>query len=96
MRMTPAIISVSAFSITPALCASDRTSFTSSSDMVLSDAPDWPSKRSTILPEKSRSQTKGAVNLAIQRIVGATRTATLSGARSAICLGTSSPTISDR
>ena len=40
-------------------------------------------------------ETSGSDNRASQTIAGATRTATASGSRNAICFGTSSPTISD-
>ncbi|MBD3764664.1 MAG: NAD(P)H-dependent oxidoreductase [Rhodobacterales bacterium] len=96
MRMTPAIISVSAGSITPADRASARTILTSSSVTPLSARPDWPSSASTRRPDRSSSQTRGAATSAITCSSGAIRVAAASGARRAICLGTSSPKTSDR
>jgi len=43
----------------------------------------------------SSSQTTGEAIFASTVMAGATRTAILSGSRSAICFGTSSPTIKD-
>ena len=50
---------------------------------------------STSFPDRFRSQTMGAARRAITVIAGDTRQAIRSGSRSAICLGTSSPMISD-
>ena len=47
------------------------------------------------LPERSSSHTSGSEIFASSVIAGATLTATASGSRSAICFGTSSPTISE-
>ena len=55
-----------------------------------------PSSRSRILPDLSSTQTIGAAMREMNRISGEMRLATPSGDRRAICLGTSSPTISDR
>ena len=94
-RITPAIISFSPGSSTPAFSAS-TTSVRISSSLTLSSAsPRWPSSHSSTLPERSSSHTSGSEIFASSTIAGATFTATASGSRSAICLGTSSPTISE-
>ena len=95
-RITPEIISRSSLSITPALSASAMIVLTSSSLIRSLVAPLWPSSASTALPEASSSQTSGSATRASPLIMGATRAATRSGSRSAICLGTNSPMISDR
>jgi hypothetical protein len=95
-RITPEIISRSSRSSTPAFSASAMMVRTSSSVTVSSGSPFWPSSASTSLPEASSSQTSGEATLAISAMVGATRAATRSASRSAICLGTSSPMISER
>ena len=94
--MTPEIISRSSRSSTPAFSASAMMVRTSSSVTVSSGSPFWPSSASTSLPDVSSTQTSGAAILARTAMVGATREATRSGSRSAICFGTSSPTINER
>ena len=73
-----------------------RVVMTSSSVTLSSDSPFWPSRARTDLPEMSSSQTRGEPTLASSAMAGATRAATRSGSRRAICLGTSSPMISER
>ena len=87
-RITPAIISFSPGSGTPALSASAISVLISSSVtpfLGLSALPE----HSAALPEISRNQTSGEATFASTVMAGATRTAIASGSRSAICLGMS-------
>ncbi len=58
--------------------------------------PDCPRSRRMVRPDMSSSQTSGAARRDKNIIAGATLLATASGARRAICFGTSSPTINDK
>ena len=93
--MTPAIISRSPGSKTPACSASATMVRISSSVTRWSLSAFWPSMIRMSLPDLSSTQTTGAATLAISHISGATMLAMRSGFFSASCLGTSSPMISD-
>ena len=95
-RMTPAIILRSSVSITPAVSASAMMVLISSSVTVLSDAVLWPKRRKISLVEASSSQTTGAPIREISAMSGATVQAIPSAFFSARCLGTSSPTTTER
>ncbi len=95
-RMTPEIMWRSSLSSTPALSASAISVLTSSSVTRSSVSPLWPSSPRSKRPETSSNQTSGRAIEAMKAISGATCAAIRSGSRRAICLGTSSPTISCR
>ena len=95
-RSTRPIISCSCRWKTPVRVPSAISVRTSSSVTVSAGWTSLPSRRSTNRLDVSSSQTAGVLIREIRSMVGATSAATRSGARSARCLGTSSPMISER
>ncbi len=95
-RITRAIIRRSCGSTTPAVSASAIMARISSSVTTCPASLPRPRSRSTRVEETSSSHTAGAAIRATVVIGPATSEATRSGLASAICFGTSSPTISDR
>ena len=95
-RMMPDRIARSCSSITPVRVASAK--IIRSSSAVSPCSPLWrmPIARMMALEEVSSSQTKGAATRASSAIGRAIRMAIGSAARKASCLGTSSPTTSER
>ncbi len=95
-RMTALIMPRSRGSMTPEDSPSAISALISSA--VTADSPLCrpPNSRRIALPETSSSQTRGAEMRASIAMPGATVAATASALRSAICFGTSSPTMSDR
>jgi hypothetical protein len=94
-RITPAIISFSPGSSTPACSASTTSVRISSSLTRPSFAPRWPSSQSSALPEAIEQPDQRQRDLRHHIHGGRDLTAMDSGSRSAICFGTSSPTISE-
>ncbi len=94
-RMMPLIICRSFSSMTPAVSASATTERSSSSVTIWLASRDWPSRRKTSALVVSSSHANGDARMVSQRIAGATAQAIVSGERSANCLGTSSPAISE-
>ena len=94
-RITPAIMSRSPLSMTPADWASAMSDLISSSVTFASPELFDPSSPISRRLEPSSSQTKGAATLERRFIGAAMRQAMDSGFLRAICFGTSSPMMSD-